>query len=1178
MVTNLQKGNSFYKNKDFQNAIIHYGRALRDNPNLSRLVAFNIFLSRNRLSLEFPHHKILDFLQDTSCSYSNEFDFNPSIIFDYQFYLENNSDVRESGIDPQVHYYEYGEIQNRWPNQFFDPAYYRRRYADLELSNISLFEHYISVGINEKRQTRDIKLKQSNFKRGGTLLLVTHDTEVGGAQQVLKLFARWIVMSTPYDIQIVSIKSGNLRHTFEEIAPCFVLSDIQIAGRKSALEAWMNHDICAVFINSIASVEVLNYIDQSIPSISFIHEMPKILEKYRDSIELLRNNNVRILTGGPEVGRAFVDQYKFDPSQVFNCVSFIEPMPKVDLGMRRLEARKSFDISDDDFLIFGCGVLHWRKSPKTFIEVAERVISTHDNVYFVWLGGGPDQKTCEELVRKKGLEKRVLFTGYEPNVSEKLAGGDLFLLTSEEDPFPLVALYAAQAGMPIVCFKEAGGIEGFVESGSGISTPFMNIENMVCAVINYINNPSMCKRDGNQGKRQVKLNHTVNSVAPILMHHVRDVAKLSPSISVVVPNYNYESYLIERLDTISSQTFQDFEVVLLDDCSSDDSVKILEEFAARRPGTQLIINQENSGSPFVQWIRGMKLANAELIWLAEADDRCTSDLLEMMLPIFDDRNVFIASCGSQPITSDGNIIGDYRDLYLNRISLGRWNKDYITTDHDEINHGLGIANSIPNASAVIFRKFIPDPQFKSEVTEMRLCGDWYFYLRAMQGGLIGFKSMVMNDHRRHGNTVTHNLEGSIRYFDELATVRNYINRTFRQSSAALHKVKDFLEQDIHRFHVTDANALPKSILFKKTLPSLLMVAPDLSPGGGQVFAISVANEWVSRGGRCLLLNVSNQESHKEVLKQISDRVIYFDLQEIDYDLKTLIKDFDIDVVHSCIWWADRWVDEHRDELPADMPWIITMHGCHETILHNSNIDSSFFERMDRMTKRARWVYTAEKNLEVFDTVERPQQLVKIGNGTKDQTLITQLSRHELGLRDDSVVLCLASRAIDCKGWFEAVRLVERLVEAGNNAELLLIGEGPAADDIRALSPKNVSLVGQVSNLHDYLSICDIGILPSYFPGESFPLILLEMMCNSLPIIASDIGEIPSIIGDKNEAAGLVVPRTASGINEDALYNAVIKLLDFNLRSRYAKISRLRYEDKFSVKTMVDAYEDCYYIS
>jgi glycosyltransferase involved in cell wall biosynthesis len=150
-----------------------------------------------------------------------------------------------------------------------------------------------------------------------------------------------------------------------------------------------------------------------------------------------------------------------------------------------------------------------------------------------------------------------------------------------------------------------------------------------------------------------------------------------------------------------------------------------------------------------------------------------------------------------------------------------------------------------------------------------------------------------------------------------------------------------------------------------------------------------------------------------------------------------------------------------------------------------------------------------------------------------------------------------------------------LVKEGNNAQLLLIGEGPTADAIRALSPKNVYLVGQVSNLHDYLSICDIGILPSYFPGESFPLILLDMMCNSLPIIASDIGDIPWIVGFDNDAAGITISMTESGIDENELYLASLKLSNPVVRSKFSANSRKRFEENFSIDIMVDRYLSLY---
>ena len=59
----------------------------------------------------------------------------------------------------------------------------------------------------------------------------------------------------------------------------------------------------------------------------------------------------------------------------------------------------------------------------------------------------------------------------------------------------------------------------------------------------------------------------------------------APLVSVIVPNYQHEDFLLERLDSILDQEFQDFELILMDDCSTDGSVQILEEYALKRPGT-----------------------------------------------------------------------------------------------------------------------------------------------------------------------------------------------------------------------------------------------------------------------------------------------------------------------------------------------------------------------------------------------------------------------------------------------------------------------------------------------------------------------------------------------------------------------------------------------------------------
>ena len=79
-----------------------------------------------------------------------------------------------------------------------------------------------------------------------------------------------------------------------------------------------------------------------------------------------------------------------------------------------------------------------------------------------------------------------------------------------------------------------------------------------------------------------------------------------PLVSVIVPNYNYSRYLNSRIDSILAQTFSDYELILLDDASTDDSAQVLEQYGGNEHVTHLIVNEKNSGSPFVQWKRGME--------------------------------------------------------------------------------------------------------------------------------------------------------------------------------------------------------------------------------------------------------------------------------------------------------------------------------------------------------------------------------------------------------------------------------------------------------------------------------------------------------------------------------------------------------------------------------------------
>jgi glycosyltransferase involved in cell wall biosynthesis len=577
----------------------------------------------------------------------------------------------------------------------------------------------------------------------------------------------------------------------------------------------------------------------------------------------------------------------------------------------------------------------------------------------------------------------------------------------------------------------------------------------------------------------------------------------------------------------------------------------------------------------------MERAQSDLVWMAEADDTAEPNLLSTLLPHFEDRNVFLGYCKSVPTRADGSIIGDYEEIYLNRINEGRWDQNYVVTDHEEAHLGLGRANCIPNASSMILRNFEPDTEFKETVTNMKLCGDWLFYLRAMKGGKVAYNKAPLNYHRRHDQTVTHSVQGSSKYFDEFAITRDYVNSHYRLTDEAKDKVKEFTVADLDRFGVTDEKmradilnqALPQAPV--KKVPSVLFVTADLSPGGGQNFAINQASQWIRRGGRAVLYNARHFPDHEKVLEIIDPRVSLFHAQDGGPNLASLTESMDIDLVQTSLWWAEKVIHNSYHQI-NNIPWVTSMHGCHETLIKHPETDPTFKASIEEMKQEvSHWVYTAEKNREIFEHIGTPEHLSRIRNGVVVKP-ITTLSREELGLRKTSVVLCLATRAIETKGWRQAVSATAKLNKQGYVVDLMLIGEGPMADEYNQNTPPHVHLYGQVSNIQDYINVADIGLLPSFFLGESMPLILLEMMAQGKAIITTDVGDIPDMMGEGSQAAGIMVALTKNNTVHQASFNKAIEpLMVKSARTKLGRAAKRRYKTYFTMERMMDEYAKLY---
>jgi glycosyltransferase involved in cell wall biosynthesis len=224
-----------------------------------------------------------------------------------------------------------------------------------------------------------------------------------------------------------------------------------------------------------------------------------------------------------------------------------------------------------------------------------------------------------------------------------------------------------------------------------------------------------------------------------------------PKVSVVVPNFNHAPYLRKRIDSILGQTHQDFELILLDDCSTDDSRDVLSAYAAD-PRVRTLFNQTNSGSPFVQWNRGVGLARGEYVWIAESDDYAAPQLLARLVEMLDARpGVTVAYCRSHRVMGVEQTQA-FADDYLENLAPGRWTADFVADGVAECEQHMLLVNTIANASAVVFRRSAYQQAGGADET-FRLNGDWKLWSAMMLAGRVAYTAEPLNYYRFHPSSV-----------------------------------------------------------------------------------------------------------------------------------------------------------------------------------------------------------------------------------------------------------------------------------------------------------------------------------------------------------------------------------------------------------------------------------------
>ncbi|WP_319581966.1 glycoside hydrolase family 99-like domain-containing protein [uncultured Pseudodesulfovibrio sp.] len=640
----------------------------------------------------------------------------------------------------------------------------------------------------------------------GKVLFISHDAHIGGAQKILLSTLEWLAAKTSLQIYILCLAGGPHIDTFSKYGQTTTVEELGCSSPGDDKLSELIVDFCEgtpnlIYGNTVAAGRAYQQLCKlGVPIVTHIHELEESIRIYAsDCIDDVLSLTSHFIACSPPVEANMRTRLE-SPDRAMDLIcEHINTRPEPPSEKRKRLLRKQLGLPHDSTIIMGCGLgLFWRKGADLYIEVARKVLREMPwDTVFYWVGDfdmaqsheeyGSWQHFMEELEHERldGLH----FVGRKSNALEFIEAADVFVLPSREDPFPLVCLEAAERAVPIVCFDEAGGMPSFVEKDCGIVVPLGDVDAMATAVISLLNDGKLRDQLGKNARQKVLSLHTVAQAGPAILEVIRKAAAIPPVVSVIVPNYNKQHYLEERLESIFSQSYQDIEVIILDDGSTDGSCSIIDRYSDRA-NVSVVKNERNQGV-FAQWKKGIDLAKGDLIWIAEADDSCSPDFLERLLPAFSDEKVKLAYSESQAVDGNSNHLFFYGDTdYLKELSKDKWKTPYSTSAEDEVTSALAFRNTIPNASAVVFRKF-DCTEWYGLAKDMKLSGDWLFYLYAIRGGKVSYVEKPLNRHRRYDGTSTQSNSYSLMHFEEFVAVQHHAHTLYELSEEAASQARVF---------------------------------------------------------------------------------------------------------------------------------------------------------------------------------------------------------------------------------------------------------------------------------------------------------------------------------------------------------------------------------------------------
>jgi glycosyltransferase involved in cell wall biosynthesis len=287
----------------------------------------------------------------------------------------------------------------------------------------------------------------------------------------------------------------------------------------------------------------------------------------------------------------------------------------------------------------------------------------------------------------------------------------------------------------------------------------------------------------------------------------------------------------------------------------------------------------------------------------------------------------------------------------------------------------------------------------------------------------------------------------------------------------------------------------------------------------------------------------------------------------------VLKQLKVDLINSHLYHADKFVVENV-KLPTSI--IVTDHGDYKYVIEQQLSDRSSTQKIFKRINGI--VVLSDDNARVISQYS-PSNLPirKIYNGVALPQLQKAVSgREKLKIPKDALVFGMVARGIPEKGWVELIQAFQQVLPTTQQqVHLILVGDSKYLRNLKAslnnLADK-IHFVGYSADPNYWIECFDVGVLPTYFDGESLPYSIIEYLSFGKPTIATEIGGIPEMITHDAQTAGFTIKIQAGKADVSALARAMLQYINNrSLLNQHSQIAQQAFE-KFDINNCVKSYE------